>query len=203
MYRTRTALILAAPALALALSSCGGDQSSAPGAAAGPASPGASGSSAAALAVGFNQQDTTFASNMIQHHGQAVQMADLVASRSTDQKVIDLAAKIKAAQAPEIATMNSWLKSWGMPEVEDMSGMDMGGSMPGMMSAADLADLAAAKGAEFDRMFLTMMVAHHEGAITMAKEQVTKGKNADAKALAGKVVADQSAEIAQIRGMLG
>ena len=203
MYRTRTALILAAPALALALSSCGGDQSSAPGAAAGTASPGASGSSAAALAVGFNQQDTTFASNMIQHHGQAVQMADLVASRSTDQKVIDLAAKIKAAQAPEIATMNSWLKSWGMPEVEDMSGMDMGGSMPGMMSAADLADLAAAKGAEFDRMFLTMMVAHHEGAITMAKEQVTKGKNADAKALAGKVVADQSAEIAQIRGMLG
>lgn len=203
MYRTRTALILAAPALALALSSCGGDQSSAPGAAAGTASPGASGSSAAALAVGFNQQDTTFASNMIQHHGQAVQMADLVASRSTDQKVIDLAAKIKAAQSPEIATMNSWLKSWGMPEVEDMSGMDMGGSMPGMMSAADLADLAAAKGAEFDRMFLTMMVAHHEGAITMAKEQVTKGKNADAKALAGKVVADQSAEIAQIRGMLG
>ena len=155
------------------------------------------------MAVGFNQQDTTFASNMIQHHGQAVQMADLVASRSTDQKVIDLAAKIKAAQSPEIATMNSWLKSWGMPEVEDMSGMDMGGSMPGMMSAADLADLAAAKGAEFDRMFLTMMVAHHEGAITMAKEQVTKGKNADAKALAGKVVADQSAEIAQIRGMLG
>ena len=203
MYRTRAALILAAPALALALSSCGGDQSSAPGAAAGTASPGASGSSAAALAVGFNQQDTTFASNMIQHHGQAVQMADLVASRSTDQKVIDLAAKIKAAQSPEIATMNSWLKSWGMPEVEDMSGMDMGGSMPGMMSAADLADLAAAKGAEFDRMFLTMMVAHHEGAITMAKEQVTKGKNADAKALAGKVVADQSAEIAQIRGMLG
>jgi uncharacterized protein (DUF305 family) len=195
--RTRTALVLAAPALALALSACGGNQSSATGAAAGQSS------SAAASAVGFNQQDTTFASNMIQHHGQAVQMADLVASRSTDQKVIDLAAKIKAAQSPEIATMNGWLKSWGMPAVEDMSGMDMGGSMPGMMSASELAGLAAAKGAEFDRMFLTMMVAHHQGAITMAEEQMTQGKNADAKALAGKVVADQTAEIAQIRGMLG
>ena len=203
MNRTRIVLILVTPALALALSACGGNQSSSTGAAAGQSSAAADGSSAAALAVGFNQQDTTFASNMIQHHGQAVQMADLVASRSTDQKVIDLAAKIKAAQSPEIATMNGWMKSWGMPEVENMSGMDMGGSMPGMMSASELADLAAAKGAEFDRMFLTMMVAHHQGAITMAEGQVTQGKNADAKALAGKVVADQTAEIAQIRGMLG
>ena len=113
MNRTRTAFVLAAPALALALSACGGNQSNATGAAAGQSSSAAAGSSAAASAVGFNQQDTTFASNMIQHHGQAVQMADLVAGRSSNQKVIDLAAKIKAAQSPEIATMNGWLKSWG------------------------------------------------------------------------------------------
>jgi uncharacterized protein (DUF305 family) len=140
---------------------------------------------------------------MIHHHRQAVEMADLVAGRSTDQKVIDLAARITAAQGPEITTMNAWLKSWGMPEVEDMSGMDMGGSMPGMMSAIDLADLAAAKGTQFDRTFLTMMIAHHEGAIIMAKEQVSQGQNADAKALAERVLTDQTAEIAQIRGMLG
>jgi uncharacterized protein (DUF305 family) len=198
------ALLLTPPILALALAACGqGDHSShaaSPAGAAPSVVPSATASDTAAI---FNQQDTTFASNMIQHHRQAVEMADVVSGRSTDQKVIDLAAKIKAAQEPEITTMNGWLKSWGMPEVEDMSGMDMGGSMPGMMSATDLADLTALKGSAFDQKFLTMMIAHHEGAIAMAKEQVAKGQSAPAKALAQQVTADQTAEIAQLRGMLG
>lgn len=99
--------------------------------------------------------------------------------------------------------MNGWLKAWGMPAVDDMSGMDMGGSMPGMMSAAEMSDLMAMKGPSFDRRFLTMMIAHHEGAIVMAKQQIAQGLNSQAKALAQKVTVDQAAEIVQIRRMLG
>ncbi len=197
-------LVVIAPVLALTLAACGqGDRSSHAASPAGSASAVVPSASTSVAAAAFNQQDTTFASNMIQHHRQAVEMAGLTSGRSTDQKVIDLAAKIKAAQEPEVTMMNGWLKSWGMPEVEDMSGMDMGGSMPGMMSATDLAGLAALKGSAFDKKFLTMMIAHHEGAVTMAKEQILKGQNADAKAFAQKVVTDQTAEISQIRAMLG
>ena len=67
--------------------------------------------------------------------------------------------------------------------------------MPGMMSDADLAKLKAASGADFDRQFLTMMIAHHEGAITMAKEETAKGVNPDAKSLAGRIVTAQQGEI--------
>ena len=203
MNRARLVFLLATPVLAVALAACGGSPSGPAASATESASAPATGSSqSSAAATAFNQQDTSFASNMIQHHRQAVEMADLVASRSTDQKVIDLATRIKAAQSPEITTMNGWLKSWGMPEVEDMSGMDMAGSMPGMMSATDLAELAALTGPAFDQKFLTMMITHHEGAITMAQEQIAKGQNTDAKALAQRVTTDQTAEIAQIRAML-
>jgi len=159
-------------------------------------------SSPSVSAVVFNGQDVTFSTDMIDHHRQAVAMALLAPKRTTTRAVLALAKAIDTAQAPEIAMMSSWLTGWGKPIPEDMGGMDMGGSMPGMLSMAQLDKLAAAKGAAFDKQFLTLMIAHHQGAVTMARTQIAKGSDARVVAMAKKVVTDQSAEIATMRAML-
>ncbi|MEV7040748.1 DUF305 domain-containing protein [Amycolatopsis sp. NPDC051061] len=154
-----------------------------------------------------NADDVTFAQQMVPHHSQALDMAKLVPSRSTNPKVVDLASRIAKAQDPEIQQMQSWLTTWGagtsgMPGMthESMPGMDH--DMPGMMSADDMKQLEAAKGTEFDKMWLDMMIKHHQGAIDMAKTELSKGSNADAKALAQKIIDAQQAEITEMQGLL-
>ncbi|MFG1645631.1 DUF305 domain-containing protein [Amycolatopsis sp. NPDC049252] len=151
-------------------------------------------------AAGHNADDVTFAQQMVPHHSQALDMAKLVPSRSTDPKVLDLASRIAKAQDPEIQQMQTWLTTWGA----GMSGMPgmAHGSMPGMMSDADLEKLKGTKGAEFDKMWLDMMVKHHQGAVDMAKTELSKGGNADAKALAQKIIDGQQAEITEMQGLL-
>ncbi|TDC76713.1 DUF305 domain-containing protein [Micromonospora sp. KC606] len=158
-----------------------------------------SGSADTSAAAEFGDADVMFAQMMIPHHQQAVQMSDLAASRAQDAEVKRLAAQIKAAQAPEIATMTAWLTAWGRPVP---SGSPSGGhgsgddhGMPGMMSDVDMTELAAASGVEFDRKFVTMMIEHHEGAITMAEDEIAKGANAEVKALAQQIRTSQRAEI--------
>ena len=147
----------------------------------------------------FNAADETFAMEMIGHHQQAVEMADiLLAKTDVDPEVLELASNIKAAQQPEIDLMNDWLESWGV-EVDDMGGMDHGGAM---MSEEDMAALSAASGAEASALFLDQMVAHHEGAIEMAEGEIEQGKNAEALALAQKIIEDQTAEIALMQSLL-
>ncbi|WP_103344237.1 DUF305 domain-containing protein [Amycolatopsis sp. CA-126428] len=151
--------------------------------------------------AGHNADDIAFAQQMIPHHSQALDMAKLVPSRSTNPKVIDLASRIEKAQDPEIKTMQGWLTSWGAGTTSSaMPDMDHG--MPGLMSDADMKKLEGAKGAEFDKMWLDMMIRHHQGAIDMAKTELQKGSNADAKALAQKIIDAQQAEITEMRGML-
>ncbi|GIE92238.1 DUF305 domain-containing protein [Actinoplanes regularis] len=164
--------------------------------------------SAAASATGsFNDVDVAFVQAMIPHHQQAVQMAALADGRVADGEVKSLAGKIQAAQQPEIDTMTTWLTAWGrpasMPSMSVEAHESMGhGSMPGMMSDADMTKLMAAKGAAFDKQFVTMMIAHHEGAVTMAREEVAKGSNPDATALAKKIITDQQAEITTMESIL-
>ena len=197
----------AAVTASLVLSACGGDTTSSDsgsnhGAMTTPAS-------AAASAATFDDADVTFARSMIPHHQQAVRMAAMADGRASNAAVKDLASQIKSAQQPEIDTMNEWLTAWGKPAA--MPGMsqgadlpDMGhGAMPGMMTGADLTKLMNAKGKDFDKQFLTMMIAHHEGAITMAEEETAKGSNPDATALAGKIITAQQAEITTMHGLLG
>jgi uncharacterized protein (DUF305 family) len=159
----------------------------------------------------FNDADVTFAQSMIPHHEQAVQMAKVAKMHASTSEVKNLADKIEAAQGPEIATMKGWLKDWGKDETsgdDSMGGMDHGSDdsgmndMPGMMSDGDMGALDKATGAKFDRMFLTMMIEHHEGAIEMAKTEQSKGKNADAKALAKQIEAAQTTEIADMKELL-
>jgi uncharacterized protein (DUF305 family) len=76
------------------------------------------------------------------------------------------------------------------------------GSMPGEMTEADMTELMSAKGAAFDKQFLTMMISHHEGAIEMARQEVAQGSNPDAKTLAEKIINDQQAEITTMKDML-
>ncbi|KRE60107.1 DUF305 domain-containing protein [Nostocoides sp. Soil756] len=182
---------------AVALTACSGTVSD------GAASSSASTSSlSATTSATFNDADVSFATDMISHHRQAVEMAELADTRAKRQEVKALATQIKDAQGPEIKTMSAWLTAWGRPVPADMSGMDMSGSMPGMMSTADMASLSKASGADFDTRFLTMMVAHHEGAIEMARTEISDGADADAVALAGQIEKAQTAEIATMKKLL-
>lgn len=151
----------------------------------------------------FNEADVTFATDMIPHHRQAVEMAELAETRADSPEVKDLAEQIRGAQGPEIQTMSRWLTTWGKPVPEKMDGMDMSGSMPGMMSTEDMDKLMNASGAEFDRMFLRMMIEHHRGAIEMAKIEQADGQFPDAIALAEGIEAAQTTEIATMQGLLG
>jgi uncharacterized protein (DUF305 family) len=193
----------AAVTTALLLSACGGDGETASGTGMNHGATSAAPPSAAASAgATFNDADVMFAQMMIPHHQEAVEMAAMADGRAASAKVKDLAAKIEAAQQPEIDTMTGWLTAWGKAPMPDMSGGMDHGAMPGDMSDADMAALHDAKGAAFDKQFLTMMVKHHEGAIEMAQEQVAKGSNPEAKTLAAKIVTDQQAEIATMKQIL-
>ena len=150
----------------------------------------------------FNKADVSFAQDMIPHHRQATEMADMAESRTQNSDVRELASKITAAQQPEIDLMSGWLTSWDeeVPEQGDHMGHSSG--MPGMMSSEDMAGLEGSSDDDFDQMFLTMMIEHHEGAIEMAKTEEDKGEFTDAIELARRIQKDQAAEIRTMEAML-
>lgn len=191
---SRTMIVLAAVGFLL-LAGCGngGDE------------PGAGGTNVSptpSVSGDHNQADVDFATEMIPHHRQALEMAALATDRAANPKVKDLAARIEKAQDPEIALMSGWLRDWDEP-VPSPDGMQHGGDdMPGMMSDEDMASLESASGKEFDRMFLEMMIRHHEGAIDMAEEEQRKGANPEAKRLARSIAESQAAEVKEMRSLL-
>lgn len=162
----------------------------------------------APAATEHNAADTVFAQSMIPHHAQAVEMSGIVlAKEELPAAVRSLAERIKAAQAPEIEVMAGWLKDWNEPAPSStgMSGHDMGGSgsgMTGMMSEDDLNKLKAAQGTAAARLYLTQMIAHHEGAVTMAKAETEDGSNPGAIKLSQGIAATQQAEIEEMRKLL-
>lgn len=195
-YLTAATLVVAAT---LTLGACGGhDMSSMSGTEGSDSSP----SSSSDGTADFNDADVTFATDMIAHHRQAVEMAELAETRAESPEVKDLATQIMDAQDPEIETMAGWLTSWGEPVSDDMSGMDMSSSMPGMMSQDEMISLENTSGAEFDQMFLAMMVEHHRGAIEMAKSEQSDGLFPDAIALAKQIETAQTDEITSMRALL-
>jgi uncharacterized protein (DUF305 family) len=161
---------------------------------------------AAALPAG-TEADVTFAQLMIPHHEQAVQMADLALHNATTPEVKQLAAQIKAAQDPEITMMTGWLKGWGAPmqmaSSSSMQSMSMSGqNAAGMMSDANMTALSHATGAAFDTMWLTLMINHHEGAITMANNLKAASTTPEVTALADSIISGQTAEIATMKALL-
>jgi uncharacterized protein (DUF305 family) len=157
----------------------------------------------------FNATDVGFAQGMIPHHAQAIEMADLALTNTTNPDVLALANTIKAAQSPEIEKLSGWLGDWGqtIPSTasgsmdHDMTGMG-GMMMDGMMSQADMDRLETSTGTEFDRLWLELMIQHHEGAVKMSKSEVAGGKNPDAVALAQAIISSQQAEITTMESLL-
>lgn len=150
--------------------------------------------------------DVEFMQGMIPHHAQALDMAALVEERTRSQDIRLLAKRIEISQRDEIALMSRWLEERG-EEVPGQHAHHMmeGHLMPGMLTAADMAELAGARGADFDRLFLEHMIRHHEGAIVMVKALFASpgaGQETDMFTFASHVDADQQIEIRRMQEML-
>ncbi|MCD2186975.1 DUF305 domain-containing protein [Actinomycetospora soli] len=157
---------------------------------------------AAAVDAAHEPADVAFAQGMIPHHRQAVAMSRLAESRAASPQVKDLAARIEGEQGPEIEQMTAMLTAWGAPvPAGDEQPMAMAG-MPGMMGPQQMADLGALSGPAFDRAFLTMMIAHHTGAVQMAQAELAQGTNPQARELAQAIIGAQQAEIAEMQRLL-
>ncbi|MDR7160057.1 DUF305 domain-containing protein [Arthrobacter sp. BE255] len=154
-------------------------------------------------AADHNAADIMFSQMMIPHHAQAVEMSDIMLAKpGIPAAVTSLATRIKAAQAPEIEQMTGWLEDWNQP-TGMMTGHSMpGGGMSGMVSGEDLDKLKAAQGDEAAKLFLTQMIAHHEGAIAMARTEVDSGEYSETITLAKAIITAQEAEIEEMKQLL-
>ena len=147
--------------------------------------------------------------HMIGHHAQALEMTKLVPGRANRDDLRLLAERIDVSQRDEIALMRQWLAQRGEEaptmDAQHHAAMGHGMLMPGMLTAAELEQLAKTKGTEFDRLFLEYMIRHHEGAVSMVKDLFgTQGaaQESETYRFATDVEADQRAEIARMRALL-
>ncbi|MFE6487454.1 DUF305 domain-containing protein [Streptomyces sp. NPDC057757] len=145
-----------------------------------------------------NSADLSYARMMIEHHTQALVMTELAAKRAESGSVKALAERIAAAQGPEIKAMEGWLKA---NDGEKTATGHTHEAMPGMATEAQLKNLRAAEGKAFDQLFLTLMITHHNGAITMATDVKAQGNNIQIEEMADDVIAQQTSEIGRMRDM--
>ena len=214
MSKSKTVVIgMAALAAVAAIGACSNSATKE----AAPSAPSQTQTTASAQAAAHNKADMMFAHMMIPHHQQAIEMSDMVlAKQGMDPRVVELATQIKDAQGPEIAQMQGWLDEWNMGmgdmpghgDMGDMPGhgrMDGSGSMmpgmggmgmmDGMLSPAEMQELKDAQGVEADKLFLAGMIKHHEGAITMAQNEIKNGEFPEAIELSKAIVESQQKEI--------
>ena len=145
----------------------------------------------------YTGADIMFLQMMIPHHQQAIDISNLAMKASSDSELLELAKIIARDQAAEIKQMKGWLKDAGASE-------DMGHSMDGMggmLNDAELSALKVERGSKFDILWLKGMTGHHDGAIHMT-QMIEDAQNSEIKAFGVKVIADQSAQIAQMKEML-
>lgn len=160
--------------------------------------------------------DVGFARDMQAHHAQAVEMAVLVRERSTDPELRQVALDIELSQQQQQGQMYGWLAVWGRGQTTAAAPMAWAGDhghgsatatdddapMPGMATPEQLADLRAAEGSEAERLFLELMIAHHQGGVAMAKEALARAEHPAVLRLAQAVVDSQTAEIAVLEDLL-
>ncbi|MBQ1074302.1 DUF305 domain-containing protein [Micromonospora sp. C31] len=152
-----------------------------------------------AAASRHNSMDVWFVRMMIPHHAQALEMAELAGDRAADPSLRALAERIRASQGPEIGMMRGWLQARGLST--DVAGHDHG-SMRGMQTPEAIRQLAAARGAGFDRLFVRMMTAHHQGAVQMATDLLKVGSDLTLSEFANSVATEQTVEIDRMRELL-
>ncbi|GEN78927.1 DUF305 domain-containing protein [Actinotalea fermentans] len=161
-----------------------------------------------------------FARDMQAHHAQAVEMAMLVRDRSDDAELRQVALDIVLTQQQQQGQMYGWLSVWGLPQATtaapmawaqghghggaEAGGAEAGGTvgMPGMATAEQLAALRDARGSDAERLFLELMIAHHEGGVAMARSALDLAEHPAVRRLAQAVVDSQTAEIAVLEGLL-
>jgi uncharacterized protein (DUF305 family) len=150
--------------------------------------------------------DVRFMQGMIGHHAQALEMTELLRTRTTSDEMRKLAQRIDVSQSDEITMMQDWLKSRGQPLPDPHAHHKTGAAlMPGMLTADEMSRLASATGSAFDRLFLEYMIKHHEGALAMVTDLFATpgaGQESDIFAFASDVDADQRMEIDRMRAML-
>ncbi|GAA3122746.1 hypothetical protein GCM10010466_12100 [Planomonospora alba] len=162
-----------------------------------PASPGEAGGS-----EGFNDADVMFLQMMIPHHRQGVQMAALAGARSTRGTVKALAAAVEATQRDEITAMTRRLKEWGRPLTAPPGAHDAHGGLH-TTSPREIAELGAARGADFDVKFLNMLIGHQHNAVDMARTEVRTGRHPEVVELARRIDRSRSAQITAMLAELG
>ncbi|MFI6031486.1 DUF305 domain-containing protein [Amycolatopsis magusensis] len=195
-FPRRPVLAVAGVTTALVLAGCSGEEAAPEP---GPQAPPPAAVAGLQVSAEFNEADVAFATEMIPHHQQAVDMAALAVEKSGDEKVKALALKIRDAQDAEMAQLSGMLEVWGQQPPED-PGLDHGGHS-GMVTDADMMALESATGAEFDRKFVELMTRHHEGAVRVSDGEKANGKNPQAKDLAGKISQDQQAELTELKSL--
>ena len=208
MILTHVRLVAAVALLASGVQGCAGRSAAT---AASPQS-----TTASVPAKRWTDADVRFMSDMIGHHAQAIVMARLAATHDASESIKTLAGRVINAQRDEISVMQTWLRDRGQkapePDTAAYSAAAMAGHehmghamMPGMLTAAQLKALDAARGKEFDRLFLTFMIQHHKGAVEMVKTLVgSTGAAQDDTVfkLAADINVDQTTEIARMQQML-
>ena len=155
--------------------------------------------------IRYTGADVRFMQGMIGHHAQAIEMTALVPSRTSRDALKLLAQRIEVSQRDEMAMMRAWLRARGQSAPDPHAHHGGGALMPGMLTAEEMARLAAATGPAFDRMFLESMIKHHDGALVMVNDLfATPGAGQDPEifAFASDVDADQRMEIARMSALL-
>ena len=148
-----------------------------------------------------NDTDLSFAGKMVTHHEQTVEMALLVPTNTKNQQLIGLANRIYASQLSEVQAFRSFLMKWSDAAGRDTAGQ--GSPAAGMVAKTTIDELTSMSGPEFDRLWLTSMIDHHRGAITMAHDEVAHGRNSDVIYLARSIISSEQPEIGQMNQMLG
>jgi uncharacterized protein (DUF305 family) len=187
----RLSRVLLTALLASTLAACGSDSPA--------SSTGDSAVPGVQVSAQHNDADVAFVRDMTPHHEGAVDMSALAATRAGDERVKELAERIEAAQAPEVDLMAQLAKAW---DVDVEGGAHGGGHGGGHDGDEDVQALEPLSGTEFDREFLTRMIAHHESALPMAHTEIEQGENSTAQELAQEIVRTQQAEIAEMRELL-
>jgi uncharacterized protein (DUF305 family) len=154
-----------------------------------------------------NNADIWFVRHMIPHHQQEIEMSDiLLGKRGVDPRVTELAITIKAARSPAIQQMQNWLNQWGSPPVPTMASGGIhtpaDGSMLGQLTDRELRALIDVPGADASTLFLTQMIAHHGGAISLAHTEIEEGQHPPAVALARLIADTHQREVDTMKGIL-
>jgi len=157
--------------------------------------------------TGYSPADAQFMMDMIPHHHQAIEMAELVADRTNRPELIDVAGRINASQDDEIEFMQSWLRARGehVPDPTEHGNMHTSHKMAGMATPEQMAELAASDGTDFDQLFLQLMITHHDGAVDMVEKLLKQPGSMNDPVLfefTGDITNDQTAEIERMNALL-